>query len=67
MAADVIAAVEAGGGEAMVDTVNGAPISVTIVDGKVMINGTATVTVADLEAGNGVVHVIDSVLLPPTQ
>ncbi len=67
MAADVIAAVEAGGGEAMVDTVNGAPIKVTIVDGKVMINGTATVTAADLEAGNGVVHVIDAVILPPTE
>ncbi|MCA9840450.1 MAG: fasciclin domain-containing protein [Trueperaceae bacterium] len=67
MAADVIAAVEAGGGEAMVDTVNGAPISVTIVDGMVMINGTATVTAADLEAGNGVVHVIDAVILPPTE
>lgn len=67
MAADVIAAVEAADGEAMVDTVNGAPISVTISDGMVMINGTATVTAADLEAGNGVVHVIDAVILPPAE
>ena len=67
MAADVLAAVEAGGGEAMVETVNGAPITVTVVDGMVMINGTATVTAVDLEAGNGVVHVIDAVILPPAE
>jgi len=67
MAADVLAAVEAGGGEAMVETVNGAPITVTVVDGMVMIDGTATVTAVDLEAGNGVVHVIDAVILPPAE
>ena len=67
LAADVTAAVEAGGGTAEVETVNGAPLSIEIVDGNVVINGTATVTMADLEAGNGVVHVIDSVLTPPAQ
>ncbi len=65
MAADVLAAVEAGGGTAEVETVNGAKIAVTVVDGKVMLNGAASVAVADLEAGNGVVHVIDAVILPP--
>jgi uncharacterized surface protein with fasciclin (FAS1) repeats len=65
MAADVLAAVEAGGGTAEVTTVNGAKIAVTVVDGKVMLNGVASVALADLEAGNGVVHVIDAVLLPP--
>jgi transforming growth factor-beta-induced protein len=67
MAADVLAAVEAGGGTASVETVNGAPIEVTVVDGVVTLNGTATVTAADLEAGNGVVHVIDGVIMPPAQ
>jgi uncharacterized surface protein with fasciclin (FAS1) repeats len=67
MAADVLAAVEAGGGTAEVETVNGAPISVTVVDGMVMINGSATVTATDIEAGNGVVHVLDAVILPPTE
>lgn len=67
MAADVIAAVEEAGGTAEVETVNGAPISVEVVDGSVIINGTATVTAADLAAGNGVVHVVDAVLLPPTE
>lgn len=65
MAADVVAAIDAGGGTATVDTVNGASITVELVDGDVVINGTATVVQTDLEAGNGVVHVIDAVLLPP--
>ena len=65
MAADVLAAVEAGMGTATVETVNGAPITVEVVDGNVVLNGTATVTAVDLEAGNGVVHVIDAVILPP--
>ena len=65
LAADVLAAVEAGNGTAMVETLNGASITVTVVDGMVMIDGTATVTTVDLEAGNGVVHVIDAVILPP--
>lgn len=67
LAADVLAAVEAGGGMAEVATVNGAPIMVEVVDGMVMINGTATVVATDIEAGNGVVHVIDAVILPPTE
>ncbi len=44
-------------------TVNGAELTVTIKDGKVMIDG-ANVTAADLTAGNGVVHVLDAVVLP---
>jgi transforming growth factor-beta-induced protein len=38
---------------------------VSVVDGAVYINN-AMVTVVDIEAVNGVVHVIDTVLLPPT-
>ena len=44
-------------------TVNGADITVDLSDG-VMIND-ATVVTADIEASNGIIHVIDSVLLPP--
>ncbi len=47
----------------MVKTVQGEELTVTIKDGKVMING-ATVTAADLDGSNGVVHVIDAVLMP---
>lgn len=49
-----------------IDTVQSAPITITIdEDGTVKAND-ATVTQADIEASNGVIHVIDSVLLPPT-
>jgi len=58
LAADAIAA---DGTE--VATVNGDTIEVSVVEGNVMIDG-ATVTTADIVAGNGVVHVIDSVILP---
>lgn len=44
-------------------TVNGAELTVSIKDGKVMIDG-ANVTAADLVAGNGVVHVLDAVVMP---
>lgn len=44
-------------------TVNGQLVEVKIADGKVHING-ATVVSADIVCDNGVIHVIDSVLLP---
>jgi uncharacterized surface protein with fasciclin (FAS1) repeats len=46
-----------------VPTVLGSPIAVSVVDGKVML-GNATVVATDVEASNGVIHVIDTVLLP---
>ncbi len=47
-------------------TVQGSPVKFMVADGKVMINE-ATVITADIEATNGVIHVIDQVLLPPTE
>ena len=44
-------------------TVNGQEITINVKEGKVTVNG-ANVTTADLGAGNGVVHVIDAVILP---
>ncbi|WKN33380.1 fasciclin domain-containing protein [Porifericola rhodea] len=44
-------------------TVEGSDIDVTL-DNGVFINGTAEVTTADIMAGNGIVHVIDEVLMP---
>lgn len=44
-------------------TVNGAEITITIADGKVKVNG-AQVVLADVATSNGVIHVIDGVLLP---
>eukprot|EP00978_Attheya_sp_CCMP212_P032405 scaffold126343_cov57-Attheya_sp.AAC.2 len=48
------------------ETLNGADVSIAAVGGMVMIND-ATVVDADVVASNGVVHVIDRVLLPPTE
>jgi uncharacterized surface protein with fasciclin (FAS1) repeats len=45
-------------------TVNGKKITITKVDGKVLINGSAMVETADAISSNGVTHVIDKVLLP---
>jgi uncharacterized surface protein with fasciclin (FAS1) repeats len=44
-------------------TVEGGEVDVNAQDGKVMIND-ATVTATDIEASNGVIHVIDTVLIP---
>ncbi len=49
-----------------VKTVNGATVRVTVKNGKVMVNN-ANVTAVDVAASNGVIHVIDSVLLPPAK
>lgn len=49
---------------AEVETVNGAPITISVDGDTVMVND-ATVTAVDVDASNGVIHVIDSVLLPP--
>lgn len=68
MAADVVAAIKKGNGKAEVATVNGGTLTITLMGDKVMItdaNGnSAHVVAADLKGSNGVVHVIDSVLLP---
>jgi uncharacterized surface protein with fasciclin (FAS1) repeats len=44
-------------------TVNGLPLDIVVRDGKVFVNGAQVVT-ADIPASNGVIHVIDAVLLP---
>lgn len=45
------------------DTVQGAPVTFTL-EGGAKING-ATISTADIEASNGVIHVIDQVIMPP--
>ena len=49
-----------------VTMVNGDDASFTVTDGTVMV-GDATVTTADVIASNGVIHVIDTVLMPPVE
>lgn len=48
-----------------VETVSGEDITVTLTGG-LKLNGTVNVTTADVEATNGIVHIVDAVLVPPT-
>ncbi len=68
MAKDVAAMIKTDGGKHMIQTVGGCMLTATKKGGKIMITdengGTATVTIADVKQSNGVIHVIDTVLLP---
>jgi uncharacterized surface protein with fasciclin (FAS1) repeats len=48
-----------------VTTLQGDDISIQVSDGSVILNDSAMVTATDIEASNGIVHVIDAVLIPP--
>ena len=67
-AAALSKAVMAGGGKATLKTVSGGTLTATAKGGAVMVTdesgGTATVTIADVIQSNGVIHVVDKVLLP---
>jgi len=67
-AAAVVAAIKSGNGKAVLTTVSGGKLTGSMENGKVKLtdeNGqSAFVTVADLKGTNGVVHVIDGVVLP---
>ena len=60
--------IKAGGGKAELKTVNGEKITASMSGDKVVIKdakgGEATVTQADVKQSNGVIHVLDKVLLP---
>ena len=60
MASDVVTLTSA-------DTVLGEAVTIKVEDGKVYLNDTVEVIITDVEASNGVIHVIDSVLLPPAK
>jgi uncharacterized surface protein with fasciclin (FAS1) repeats len=68
MAADLMKMIEEGKGKTTFKTVAGTELTAMVKDGKVMIKdakgGVATVTAADVKQSNGVVHVIDNVLMP---
>jgi uncharacterized surface protein with fasciclin (FAS1) repeats len=68
MAADVAKMIADGSGMAKVKTVGGCELTAKLEGDKVMImdeaGGAATVAAADLKSSNGVIHVIDKVLLP---
>ncbi len=68
MAAALSEAITAGNGTAELTTVNGAKLTAMVEGDKVMLKdaagNTATVTMADVDASNGVIHAIDTVLMP---
>ena len=67
-AAAVVKAIKDGKGKVELKTVSGGTLTASLKNGKVILTdekgGFATVTATDLKAGNGVVHVIDTVLMP---
>ena len=45
-------------------TVEGSDINIEVKDGNVILDGNSTVTKTDIKTSNGVIHVIDTVLMP---
>jgi uncharacterized surface protein with fasciclin (FAS1) repeats len=60
--------IKADGGKHMIKTVGGCMLEATSKGGKIMLKDeqgdVATVTIADVKQSNGVIHVVDTVLLP---
>jgi uncharacterized surface protein with fasciclin (FAS1) repeats len=67
-AADLTRQIEAGGGTAQIETVGGQRLTARIDGGTVVLTGadgrSARVTQGDVPQANGIVHVIDAVLVP---
>jgi len=67
-ASDVLKAIKDNGGNFVITTVNGEKLEAYTKDGKVMLKdakgNTATIILTDVAASNGVIHAIDSVVMP---
>ncbi|MGH2646995.1 MAG: fasciclin domain-containing protein, partial [Ginsengibacter sp.] len=65
---ELMSMIKSGHGKAALKTAQGENLYVTMKGKKLMITdkngGTATVTIADVNQSNGVIHVVDKVLLP---
>jgi uncharacterized surface protein with fasciclin (FAS1) repeats len=65
---DVAKAIKAGRGRAVLTTVNGGTLTATMMGSKLMLTdakgGKSMVTIANVMQSNGVIHVVDTVLLP---
>ena len=65
---DLVKLIKSGGGKAMLKTVAGGTLTASLQGSKVVLTdekgGTATVTIADVYQSNGIIHVVDAVLLP---
>ena len=47
-------------------TLQGEPVSIEVRDGGVFLNGDVQVVTTDIQASNGIIHVVDAVLMPPS-
>jgi uncharacterized surface protein with fasciclin (FAS1) repeats len=67
-ASDVVAAIKSGGGKAVLTTVQGEKLTASMMGSRVMLTdakgGMSHVTIADVNQSNGVIHVVDTVLMP---
>ena len=68
-ATDLVAQIAAGGGRATLATVQGGRLTATLSGDHVIVTdatgGRSMVTIADVLQSNGVIHVVDTVLMPP--
>ena len=66
--ADIARAIKAGHGKAVLTTVQGEPLTATMMGARVMLTdakgGHAMVTISNVMQSNGVIHVVDTVLMP---
>lgn len=46
-------------------TVQGSDVAISVEGGRVLLNDSAEAIITDIETGNGIIHVIDAVILPP--
>ena len=69
LADDISKAIDTGKGKAILATMGGQNLTATKDGGKIILSGDgtskATITSADTKASNGVIHSVDSVLVPP--
>ena len=67
-AKDLVAAIKADGGKTMLTTVQGGTLTASMMGKRVMLTdakgGMSHVTIADVNQSNGVIHVVDAVLMP---
>ncbi len=65
---DIARAIKAGHGKAVLTTVQGEPLTATMAGSKLVLTdakgGHSTVTIANVMQSNGVIHVVDTVLMP---